>query len=76
VSNEFAFENSFQYIPLMLFNVDNFKVMYIGLNNIEAKYEMNGKFIEEMTEKHNLNVFIWNDIKCSSPCIKAVILKI
>ena len=51
----------------MLFNVDKCRVMHIGNNNIKAKYEMNGKLLEEVTE-----VIMQNDLKCSSQCIEAV----
>ena len=40
----------------MLFNVDKCKVMHIGLNNNKAKYEMNGKCLEEVTEERDLGV--------------------
>jgi len=36
---------------LMLFNIDKCKVMHLGLNNVKAKYEMNGKYIEEVIEE-------------------------
>jgi len=35
----------------MLSNIDECKVMHLGLNNVEAKYEMNGKYLEEVIEK-------------------------
>ena len=57
---------------LMLFNVDKCKVMHIGNNNIKAKYEMNSKFLEEVTEERDLGVIMQNDLKCSSQCIEAV----
>ncbi len=41
---------------LMLFNVDKCKVMHIGLNNSKANYEMNGKYLEEVTEERDLGV--------------------
>ena len=50
---------------LMLFNVDKCKVMHIGLNNSKAKYEMNGKYLEEVTEERDLGVIFQNDLKCS-----------
>jgi len=28
---------------LMLFNVDTFRVMYVGFNNINVNYKMNGR---------------------------------
>ena len=56
----------------MLFNVDKCKVMRIGNNIINAKYEMNGKLLEEVTEECDLVVSMQNDLKCSSQCIKAV----
>ena len=56
----------------MPFNVDKCKVMHIGFNNNMAKYEMNGQFLEEVTEERNLGVIIRSDLKCSSQCTKAV----
>ena len=41
---------------LLLFNVDKCKVMHIGNNNIKAKYEMNGKLLEEVTVERDLGV--------------------
>jgi len=32
------------YEWLMLFNIDKCKVMHLGLNNVKAIYEMNGKY--------------------------------
>jgi len=56
----------------MLFNVDKCKIMHIGYNNNKARYEMNGKYLEEVTEERDLGVIMQNDLKCSSQCIKAV----
>jgi len=35
---------------IMLFNINkcNWLVMHLGLNNVKAKYEMNGKYLEEV----------------------------
>jgi len=58
---------------LMLFNVDKCKSMHIGNNNGKAKYEMNGKLLEEVIEERDLGVIMQNDmIKCNSQCIKAM----
>ena len=46
--------------------------MHIGYNNSKAKYEMNGKYLEEVTEEKDLGVIMQSDLKCSSQCIKAV----
>jgi len=35
----------------MLFNIDKCKVMHFGLNNVKAKYEMIGKYLEEVIEE-------------------------
>jgi ribonuclease P/MRP protein subunit RPP40 len=56
----------------MLFNVDKCKIMHLGYNNSRAKYEMNGKYLEEVTEERDLGVIMRSDLKCSSQCIKAV----
>jgi hypothetical protein len=57
---------------LMLFNVDKCKVMHIGLGNGKANYEMNDKYLEEVTEERDLGVIMQNDLKCSKQCLKAV----
>jgi len=57
---------------LTLFNVDKCKVMHIGNKNGKAKYEMNGKLLEEVIEEQDLGVIMQNDMKCNSQCIKAV----
>jgi len=54
----------------MLFNVDKCKIMHIGYNS-KAKYEMNGKYLKEVTEKREL-VITQVDLKCDNQCIKAV----
>jgi len=41
---------------LMLFNIDKCKVMHLGLNNVKAKYEMNGKYLEEVIEERDLGL--------------------
>ena len=56
----------------MLFNVDKCKVMHIGINNSKANYEMNGKYLEEVTEERDLGVIFQNDLKCNRQCLKAV----
>ena len=57
---------------LMLFNTDKCKVMHLGVNNVKAKYEMNGKYLEEVLEDKDLGVIIQSDLKCSKQCLKAV----
>jgi len=56
----------------MLFNVDKCEVIHIGHSNYKAKYEMNGKFVDAVTEERDLGVIMQSDLKCSSQCIKAV----
>jgi len=57
---------------LMLFNIDKCKVMHLGLNNVKAKHEINGKYLEEVTEERDLGVIMQSDLKCSKQCLKAV----
>ena len=45
----------------MLFNVDKRKIMHIGYNNGKAKYEMNGKYLEEVIEERDLGVIMQSD---------------
>jgi len=54
----------------MLFNIEC-KVMHLGMNNVKAKYEMNGKYLEEAMEKRDLGDKIQSDLKCSKQCLKA-----
>ena len=56
----------------MLFNIDKCKVMHLGVNNTEVKYEMNGKYLMDVTEECDLDVIIQSDLKCSEQCLKAV----
>jgi len=46
--------------------------MHIGHSNYKAKYEMNGKFLDEVTEEKDLGMIMQSDLKCSSQCFKAV----
>jgi len=43
----------------MLFNIDKRKVMHLGLNNVQAKCEMNGKYLEEVIEERDLTRNAW-----------------
>jgi len=56
----------------MLFNIDKCTVMHSGLNNVKAKYEMNGKYLEEAIEERDLGVIIQTDLKCSKQCLNVV----
>jgi len=42
----------------MLFNVDKCKIMHMGYNNYKAKYKMNLKFLDEVTEERDLGVIM------------------
>ena len=55
---------------LMLFNVVKCKVMHIGNSDGKAKYEMNGKLLEEVIEERDFGFIMQNDMKCNSQCIK------
>jgi hypothetical protein len=46
--------------------------MHIGQNNNKANYEMNGKYLEEVTDEKDLGVVIQNDLKCSTQSREAV----
>ena len=48
---------------LMLFNGDKCTVMHIGNTNNKAKYEMNGKLLEEVTEERDLGFIMQNNLK-------------
>jgi len=36
--------------------------MHLGLNNVKAKYEMNGKDLEEVIEEREFGVIIQSDL--------------
>jgi len=57
----------------MLFNVDKCKVMHIGHNNYTAKYEMNGKFLDEVTEERDLGVIMQSDLNVVVSVLKLLI---
>jgi len=39
------------------------KVMHIGQNNNKAKYEINGKYLDDVIDERDLGVVIQNDLK-------------
>jgi len=57
---------------LMLFDIDKCKIMHLDLNNVKAKYKMNGKYLKEVIEERDLGVIMQKDLKCSKQCLKAV----
>ena len=57
---------------LMLFNIEKFKVMHIGHNNVKAKYDMNNKYLEEVTDERDLNWCHYMQSECSVHCMKEV----
>jgi len=46
--------------------------MHSGLDNVKAKYEMDGKYLEEVIEESDLGVILESDLKCSKQRLKAV----
>jgi len=42
-----------------------------GLNNVKAKYEMNGDYLEEVIEERDLGVILQSDLKCSNAILAA-----
>jgi hypothetical protein len=57
----------------MGFNVGKCKVMHFGYNNSEKAYEMNGKDLEEISEKSELEVTVQQDLKWNELCFKSVV---
>jgi len=58
----------------MLFNADKCKVMHMGFNNKQAKYDINGIQLECVLEEKDLGVIISEDLKwdkCSEAVKKA-----
>jgi len=56
----------------MLFNADKCKVMHMGFNNKQAKYDMNGVQLERVSEEKDLGVIISEDLKWEKQCSEAV----
>ena len=56
----------------MLFNADKCKVMQVGFNNKQAKYDMNDVQLECVSEEKDLGVIITGDLKWEKQCSEAV----
>jgi len=56
----------------MLFNADKCKVMHMGFNNKQAKYDMHYVQLECVSEKKDLGVIISGDLKWEKQCTEAV----
>src|ERR1043165_4710767 len=54
----------------MPFDIDKCKVMHIGNSNLEAKYEMSGKELEQIKEEKDLEVIVCNNFKVGKQCLK------
>jgi hypothetical protein len=55
----------------MPFNIDKCKVMHIGNSNLETKYEMSGKKLEQTKEEKDLGVIVCDNFKVGKQCLKA-----
>ena len=53
----------------MPFNIDKCKVMHIGNSNLEAKYEMSGKKLEQTKEEKDLGVIVSDNFKVGKQCL-------
>jgi len=56
----------------MLFNADKCKVMHLGYNNEQTKYDMNDVQLECVPEEKDLGVIISKDLKWEKQCSEAV----
>jgi len=56
----------------MLFNADRCKVMHMGFNNKQAKYDMNDVQLECVSEEKDFGVIISGDLKWQKQCSDAV----
>ena len=63
--------NDWADIWQMKFNVEKCKVMYLGKHNSRAKYELQGKELDEIVEEKDLGVFFDNKFKAGINCFKA-----
>jgi len=57
---------------LLLFNIDKCKVMHIGYNNRNEKYEMDGIALQKVLEERDLGVIMESDLTCARQCAKVV----
>ena len=55
----------------MPFNTDKCKVMHLGNNNGETRYEMGGKTLQKVMEEKDLGVVFSNKFKVGKQCLKA-----
>ena len=56
----------------MLFNADRSKVMHMGFNNKQAKYDMNDVQLECVSEEKDLGVIITGDLTWEKQSNEAV----
>ena len=55
----------------MEFNSTKCKVLHIGSKNCMFNYDMDGKWLENITEEKDLGVYIRNDLSVSKQCLTA-----
>ena len=56
----------------MLFNADKCKVMHIGFNNKQAKYDINDIQLECVSDEKDLGIIVSEDLKWDKQCSEAV----
>jgi len=57
---------------MMLFNIDKFHVMHMGIDNSRVKYRLLGKEMSEVSDERELGVIVVDDFQVSKQCTKAV----
>ncbi|MCP3679704.1 MAG: reverse transcriptase family protein, partial [Gammaproteobacteria bacterium] len=55
----------------MSFNIDKCKVLNVGSNNINSRYNMNSTVLDNVTKEKDLGVTISDDLKPSHQCTQA-----
>ncbi|MCP3680870.1 MAG: hypothetical protein GY782_11710, partial [Gammaproteobacteria bacterium] len=56
----------------MCFNIDKCKVLNVGSNNINSRYNMNSTVLDSVTKEKDLGVTISDDLKPSHQCTEAI----
>ena len=55
----------------MLFNIEKCKVMHFGHNNTLFDYQLEGRYLDKVTEDKDLGIVVSNDLKVSKHCSQA-----
>jgi len=56
----------------MLFNVEKYKVMYLGYNNPKVNYAMEATQLQEVNDERDLGIIVSDDLKWDKQCPAAI----